>query len=1098
MDVEQAKVENRKALDALGGIPGLIKLIGVDVTTGLTHEQVDQMRSTFGTNKFPEAPPKSYFLFFFEAVTNPTLCVLFIAAVLSLVIRMTTQPGEDNWVEGTAIFAAILIVSNVSAINAYSNELQFRALEQSSAQAEECSVLRTGKMERINPSEIVVGDILVIQTGDMIFADSILLDEIPNFKANESSLTGEMNDIRKHVQGDCFLLSSSLMTEGGQECKCLVIGTGIHSQWGRIKANLVVEQVNTPLQDKLAKLADFTGRIGLLVAILTFVVMVVRLHYSPENNSRTYFISGIIESLIVCVTIIVVVVPEGLPLAVTIGLAYSSGRMFQDQCLIRVLAACETMGNVTNICSDKTGTLTENQMTVVGGWFADEFYSQETFDHFLCVESVKLLLIQQISVNRTAHVMKSEESNPNPGGKPNIIGNKTEAALMMFIEKQFDVSYHTIYDQLFHKEKNDKIFSFNSDKKRSTAILHLEDETTGRKFIRLFCKGASEWIIRDCSHYTNAQGESVPFNEAKREEIDQHILSMAENALRTLALAHKDYSSETELPENWEENPPDHDGLSLDCIVGITDPLRYDVKGAVRLAQEAGVTVRMVTGDNLTTASAIARQCGILTDEGMAIEGTDFRKMKPADVDDLLPDLQVIARSSPEDKLLLVTRLNGHNLPTSEEEWATAMKMGRHEGVSWKHDHDQYLPGYYEEWKKSRPEGGEIVGVTGDGTNDAPALKAADVGLAMGKTGTKVAQSAADIVILDDCFSSIVKAILWGRSVYDNIRKYIQLQFTVCFAAVGLISITAIAGGVVPLNAIQLLWINLVMDTMGALPLSMEAPTPALLKRKPYKRKARIISPPMWRNILCQAGFQVLLCLLLVFLGARLFGIPPARTCDEYFVRAHPGNDLWNVNTLQKDNVNGQVSCHFWNDNCHKQGENCLKDELVSFQGSPTFHLNDLQEFEETCLVCHKENYQLNTIIFNVFIFCQIFNLYNSRFLFNELNPFANLSENKVFGIVTVIAVLLQFILVEFGSEFVKTSPLTAVQWFSTIGFASISILVGVLMRFIPVVESPDDFFHSAHPRRRGETTVSTQYRSLQVLKAIHSFHEDNPATQNV
>lgn len=794
----------------------------------------------------------------------------------------------------------------------------------------------------------------------------------------------------------------------------------------------------------------------MVFAVGTFIAEIIGIwarHHGEDVVNR------IIHAFIIAVTIVVVAIPEGLPLAVTIALAYSTKKMYQDQCFIRVLAACETMGNATNICSDKTGTLTENRMTVVEGWFANMIIEQDDFQKpGIVPKSVQKMLSEQVSINRTAYLVYKD-----PEGKtlhqPLIIGNKTEGALIMMI-KSWGFDYEEVRNAMYSEERDDKVFSFNSAKKRSTAVVHLSDGG-----VRIFVKGASEWILNDCTKYSSCENGELsqqPLTAEKKNSLEQHILSMADKALRTLCLAHKEFKSAKDLPENWMEHPPDSSELVLDCIVGIIDPLRSDVKEAVRVAQQAGVTVRMVTGDNIATACAIARQCGILTTGGAALEGPIFRKMKPKDVDAVLPNLQVLARSSPDDKYLLVTRLNGYALPESKEQWEAKFK-GRE--VSWETDRDLLLPGYREEWMETRPEGGQVVGVTGDGTNDAPALKAADVGLSMGITGTKVAQSASDIVILDDKFSSIVKAISWGRCVYDNIRKFLQFQLTVNLVALWIVFIAALSGYAVPLNAVQLLWVNLVMDTLGALALGTEMPTPELLERKPYKRSAFLLSRPMMRNIVVQATFQLVLLLVLLFDGAELFGVHDSDYCEKYDTKS--GSTKWNVATKSKD-ASGTFGCSDWNKYCKGKGDECLEQmRTIAYNGSSySLALDDLSGFKSDCLgICLKYDYTLNTIIFNTFIFCQFFNEYNGRNLLDELNAFHGLLQNYVFLAVSVITFGMQIMLVEVGGEFLKTTPLNIQQWLVTIALGAIAVPIGVLMRFIPVKEDPNSFFDNTKER---------------------------------
>lgn len=573
-------------------------------------------------------------------------------------------------------------------------------------------------------------------------------------------------------------------------------------------------------------------------ALLLFVVLFIRFLISLPTSGASGAVKGsqFMDILIVAITLVVVAVPEGLPLAVTLALAFATTRMLKENNLVRVLRACETMGNATTICSDKTGTLTRNEMTVVAGIVGRDAKfeaSASEDDKALSIpravlrysSSIKNLLLQSIVVNSTA--FEGEDA-----GVQTFIGSKTETAMLMFARD------HLGMDSVSRERSSAQIIQlipFDSGRKCMGVVVKLPNGVH-----RLFVKGASEILLGKATRYTSDVTEET-ITEAELTEDDIASLAStinvyAERSLRTIGMLYKDYTQWPPVGAAVMEDDAsmvDFDSIFNEMtflgLVGIMDPLRPGVSEAVASCQKAGVFVRMVTGDNVVTARAIAQECGIYSEGGIVMEGPAFRQLTESEMDEILPNLQVLARSSPEDKRILVRRLK---------------------------------------------ELGETVAVTGDGTNDGPALKMADVGFSMGIAGTEVAKEASSIILMDDNFSSIVKAIMWGRAVNDAVRKFLQFQLTVNITAVLLTFVTAVSSSdrSSVLTAVQLLWVNLIMDTFAALALATDAPTPEILNRKPTPKSASLISLNMWKMIIGQAVFQLVITFVMNFAGGNILG----------------------------------------------------------------------------------------------------------------------------------------------------------------------------------------------------------------------------------
>ncbi|KAJ3235889.1 hypothetical protein HDU77_000197, partial [Chytriomyces hyalinus] len=973
-----------------------------------------------------------------KALSDKIMILLSVVALVSLAIGIyedvvTTDPAKKiHWIEGFSVLVAVIIIVLVSSVNDLNKERQFRNLN---AKKEDRKIkgIRDGNTQLISIYDILVGDVLLLEPGDVVAADGVFISGM-GLKCDESSATGESDTIKKGPSHDPFILSGSKVTEGIG--KYVVTAVGEHSYFGKIMMAMRTENEDTPLQVKLDGLAERIAKLGTAFAILLFVLLflkyivtVLKTHGfgsdAATQESGSEVASQLVKILLTSIAIVAVAVPEGLPLAVTLSLAYATVRMMKDNNLVRVLSACETMGNATTICSDKTGTLTQNRMTVVAGvvgknaMFAgddemgglkqkvvgivssnsDTAAAAAAIQHGDVDETNPVIVVPPAEiVPAMPHDSNTGKSGKLPGpsgpelldrimecaalnssafetkndatGEVELIGSKTEVALLQWADKAgFD------YKLLRSNPNNTivQVYPFSSERKSMATLVKVNKGDGSSPVYRIYAKGAPEVVMKYCdkvvlvpfsasptaiknqANFTsdstspiqkrlgtvptpgsrsNPLGSIVyPLETKLRSDYGGIIEHFALQSLRTICLAYREFSgeefdalmngplkervlaakrAEKEHDKNKSSNSDDEDGIFRDpspspseklesvnnpllaantlgssllmipqaaqgshltigsqgaetksfieshlseedlvaesdilshplafdqivghglimaSVVGIEDPLRPGVIEAVKACKDAGVFVRMVTGDNVMTAKSIATQCGIYQRGGLVMEGEHFRKLSPERMLEVIPRLQVLARSSPLDKQILVSMLK---------------------------------------------QLGETVAVTGDGTNDGPALKMADIGFSMGIAGTEVAKEASSIILMDDSFSSVVKAILWGRSVNDSVKKFLQFQLSVNISAVLITLISALVDSdeSSALTVVQLLWVNLVMDSLAALALATELPTNELLQRPPESKKAPLISFTMWKMILGQAMLQIAINLILLFAGPYLF-----------------------------------------------------------------------------------------------------------------------------------------------------------------------------------------------------------------------------------
>ncbi|KAL6609461.1 hypothetical protein ACP70R_039430 [Stipagrostis hirtigluma subsp. patula] len=795
----------------LGGGAGIAAALESGVESGIRGDEHDvrRRREAFGGNTYPKRKPKSFWRHVWDALSNVLLIVLL------LCFGIKEHGLKDGWYDGVSFFLAVFLVTAISAV---SNHGQARLFDRLARDSDDITVtvIRGARRQEVSIFDLVVGDVAVLKIGDVVPADGVLL-EGHALQVDESSMTGESHPVHVDAEKNPFLASGVKVIDGYG--RMLVTAVGTDTVWGEMMSFIARENTDpTPLQERLEGLMSSIGKVAVAIAVLVSAVFTAR-HFTGstmDDQGRPLFdrrhvtlnvmFRALVKILPQAVTIVVVAIPEGLPLAVTLTLAFSMKRMFKEHALVRRLSTCETMGSVTAICTDKTGTLTLNQMKVTEFWVGTDRPRAAAAE---VAGDVIGLLCQGAGLNTTGSVYRPDNVSP-----PEISGSPTEKALLSWAVEKLGMDA----DMLKRSCKVLQVEAFNSDKKRSGVLIR--DNATGA--VIAHWKGAAEMILANCSAYVGADGVDRELGLEQRRNLEMVISDMAAASLRCIAFAYKQVDG--------EHSRIDDEGLTLLGFVGLKDPCRPEVRGAIEACIKAGVAVKMVTGDNVLTARAIAEECGIISTndpDGIVIEGHEFRAMSSEQQLEIVDRIRVMARSLPMDKLALVRRLK---------------------------------------------QKGHVVAVTGDGTNDVPALKEADVGLSMGVQGTMVAKESSDIIILNDNFETVVKVTRWGRHVFNNIQKFIQFQLSVNVAALIINLVSVVTSGTMPLTMVQLLLANLIMDTMGALALATDTPTMALMEQSPICRTAPLISNAMWRNLAAQAVFQVAVVLALHY-GGHVFGI---------------------------------------------------------------------------------------------------------------------------------------------------------------------------------------------------------------------------------
>ncbi|MCM1452415.1 MAG: calcium-translocating P-type ATPase, PMCA-type [Clostridium sp.] len=889
-------------------------------TQGLSEAEVLASRQKYGSNTLTPAKKESAWKKLLGKFSDPLIIILLVAGALSVGISIYEYAGlgmgPTVFFEPVGIFMAIILATGLGFYFEMRADKEFSILNQVNDD-EPVKVMREGNTIEIPKKDVVVGDVVYLSAGDEVPADGDLIEAV-NLTLDESSLTGEplcpkttdpTHFDKEATYPSNHVLRGTKVMEGHGIFEVTKVGDATEN--GKVFTEAQIDNsVKTPLTEQLDRLGTLISRCSYAVGGLVIAGRIL-MYLIDYDFDWVPFLAYFLNTVMIAVTLVVVSVPEGLPMAVTLSLAYSMRRMLKTNNLVRKMHACETMGAATVICTDKTGTLTQNQMQV----HSTNFYGLGD-DQKLGENWQSRLIAEGIAVNSTATLDLS-------GEKPKALGNPTEGALLLWLKSQ-GVDYRPL-------RENAAILAelpFSTERKyMATAI-----EDDGKSI--LFVKGAPEIVMSLC--------KNMP-EDASREQVNTQLLEYQNQAMRTLGFAYQEADKGQEMIADGKLKA---DNLTFLGIVAISDPVREDVPEAVKEVMDAGIAVKIVTGDTSATAKEIAHQIGLWKEgdgEGNIITGPEFAALSDKELEDKILDFKVISRARPGDKKRLVETLQ----------------------------------------KK-----GEVVAVTGDGTNDAPALKAAHVGLSMGD-GTSVAKEASDITIVDNSFASIGRAVMWGRSLYKNIQRFILFQLTVNLVACLVVLCGAFMGTESPLTVTQMLWVNLIMDTFAAMALASLPPSQAVMKDKPRDRAAFIITPAIYRSILIVGSifFVLLIGLVYVFEHSDITGLSQLLTLDY----------------------------------------GALSDYKRTF-GEPSLTPYELSLF------------------FTIFVFLQFWNMFNAK-AFQTGRSALHMKGCGEFEIIAACILVGQALIVTVGGGFFNVVPLRAEDWAIIICGTSLVLWVGELMR---------------------------------------------------